>query len=89
MARARDPEDEVPRPLCGCGKHPATHQVKLSVQRLELDRESGVRSRPYWSASFRGAHTNIEALVCDECLSSKINLTVAVDATVEKAKPVI
>ena len=82
----KDLEAEHPRPLCGCGKHPATHQVSLTVQRLQLDRDAGVRSQPYWTASYRSAQTSITALVCDECLASKINVAVVVDATVAKAK---
>jgi len=83
---AQDPTLDVPRPLCGCGKHPATHQVHLTVQRLVLERESGVHSEPYWAPSYRPAHTSITSMVCDECLGSRINVTVAVDATMAKAK---
>jgi hypothetical protein len=60
--------------------------VSLSVRRLELDRDAG---KLFWTPSFRGGHTGVEALICDECLRSKINVTLAVAATVEKAKPAI
>lgn len=89
MAQRRkkiDESDAPERPLCGCGKNPATHQVSLVVRRLELDRESGVRSRAYWTTGYRAAHTSIEAAVCDDCLASKINVAVAVDATLAHAK---
>lgn len=82
----RDVEDEVPRPPCGCGK-PATHQIKLEVRRLELDREAGVRTKPYWTPTFRGAHTGVEALVCDGCLQDHVHVELKIDASVEKAKP--
>lgn len=80
------PEDEVPRPLCGCGKHPATHQVELTVRRLELDRDKGVSSRPYWTPSYRTVVTSIASVACDECLAGKINVAVVVDATMAQAK---
>jgi hypothetical protein len=76
-------ESEVPRPACGCGK-PATHQVALAVRPLELDRDAGAYSRTYWRPDFRNATHTIEAVICAECLGSKINVSVAVAATVEK-----
>lgn len=80
-------EEAFPRPLCGCGKNSATHSVHLAVRRLTLDRESGVRSEPYWTAAWKGApHTSIETLVCDDCLGSRINVAIAVDATMVQAK---
>lgn len=89
-ARRRGPaqdDETTPRPLCGCGKYRATHQVQLTVRRLMLDRDAGAHSSPYWAASWKGAaHTSIEALVCDECLGSRINVAVAVDATMAQAK---
>ncbi|KKM87273.1 hypothetical protein LCGC14_1270560 [marine sediment metagenome] len=81
-------EDTVPRPLCGCGKNEATHQVTLTVRRLVLDREAGARTNAYWTGSYRSAHTSIEAIVCDDCLASKINVAIAVDATLAQAKKV-
>lgn len=81
MARSDRSEksgDVPPRPLCGCGKD-ATHAVSVSVRRLEVDQRS-------WQASYRNAHTNIETVVCDDCVRSKVNVTLAVSATVEKAK---
>lgn len=81
------PKDVEPteRPICACGK-PATHQVQLSVRRLELQ---GDRTHLYWGTSYQGAHTSIETVVCDDCVRSKINVTLSVDATVEKAKPTV
>lgn len=79
-------EEEYPRPLCGCGKNPATHQVELTVRRLELDREKGVSSQPYWTPTYRTTVTSITSMVCDECLGSRINVAVAVDATMAEAK---
>jgi hypothetical protein len=79
-------EDAPDRPLCGCGKHPATHQVELTVRRLELDRDKGVSSRPYWTPSYRTVVTSIASVVCDECLAGKINVAVVVDATMAQAK---
>ena len=85
--RRRALEETTPRPICGCGKNPVTHQVQLTVRRLILDREAGAHSQPYWAASWRGAaHTAIEALVCDDCLGNRINVVVAVDATMAQAK---
>ena len=91
MAQRRkkiDETDAPDRPLCGCGKSLATHQVTLTVRRLVLDREAGARTKAYWSASYHSAHTSIEAVVCDDCLSGKINVSVAVDATLANAKKV-
>ncbi|KKM79200.1 hypothetical protein LCGC14_1352400, partial [marine sediment metagenome] len=55
MAQRRkkiDETDAPDRPLCGCGKSLATHQVTLTVRRLVLDREAGARTKSYWSASY-------------------------------------
>ena len=91
MAQRRkkiDEADAPERPLCGCGKNLATHQVTLTVRRLVLDREAGARTKAYWTARYLGAHTSIEAVVCDDCLAGKIHVAIAVDATLAQAKEV-
>ena len=86
-ARRRSSEEMPPRPLCSCGAS-ATHVVRLTVQRLELERQAGVNERAYWTGGFRGLHTSIETVVCDECFASKINVAVDVDATMAQAKTI-
>jgi hypothetical protein len=73
--------DEVPRPPCaGCGE-PATSEVRLSVCRLELERDAGVRSRSYWRGTFTGG-TQVQALMCDACVRANVRVDLTVAASV-------
>lgn len=75
----------VPRPDCSCGQ-PATHEVDVNVRRLDLTREAGVHSVPYWTPSFRSQTVHVSALVCATCVKNHVRISLDVSASVEKAK---
>ena len=77
---------EPPRPLCMCGA-PGAFQVQIDVQELILDRDAGISSRPYWTAKYRTG-TRIEAIMCQTCVRSNVQVQVVASAKVEKAKEV-
>lgn len=74
------------RPLCMCGS-PGAFQVQIDVQELVLDRDAGIAARPYWTAKYRTG-TKIEAIMCQSCVRSNVQLQVVATAKVEKAKEV-
>lgn len=61
--------------------------VTIDVQELVLDRDAGMSSRPYWSPKYRTG-TRIEAVMCQGCVKSNIQLQVVASAKIEKAKEV-
>jgi hypothetical protein len=78
--------EEVPRPGCSACGAPAHHRVEITVQELVLERDAGIRARPYWSPSYRTASTCIMTLMCTVCLRRHVTITVAASAAVEKGK---
>lgn len=74
------------RPLCMCGS-PGAFQVQIDVQELVLDRDAGIAARPYWTAKYRTG-TKIEAIMCQSCVRSNVQIQVVATAKVEKAKEV-
>lgn len=85
MKKSKDRPDP-PRPLCMCGA-PGAFQVQIDVQELMLDRDAGISARPYWTAKYRTG-TRIEAIMCQDCVRSNVQLQVVATAKVEKAKEV-
>ena len=74
---------EPARPICSsCGKPEATHCVRVETKQLQLDREAGVRSAPYWSR-WKGEATLIETLLCPVCFKSSVRITVSASASLE------
>jgi hypothetical protein len=69
-----------------CGS-PGAFQVQIDVQELVLDRDAGITARPYWTAKYRTG-TRIEAIMCQSCVRSNVQLQVVASAKVEKAKEV-
>ena len=86
MPRKIADRDDPPRPPCACG-NPATAQVEVIVRRLMLERDSGARSEAYWMPSYRNTTTNVTAVICDTCVTNHVKISLAVSATVDKAKP--
>jgi hypothetical protein len=84
----KPPREKIdpPRPLCMCGE-PGAFQVQIDVQELILDRDAGISSRPYWTAKYRTG-TRIEAIMCQKCLRSNVNVQVVASAKIEKGKEV-
>jgi hypothetical protein len=84
----KPPREKIdpPRPLCMCGE-PGAFQVQIDVQELILDRDVGISSRPYWTAKYRTG-TRIEAIMCQKCLRSNVNVQVVASAKIEKGKEV-
>lgn len=76
---------DVPPPNCSCGK-PATHEMELTVRRLELQREAGVHSMPYWTAAYRGTVHHISAVLCSDCLARDVKVSASVSASMRNAE---
>lgn len=75
-------ENDVPRPACGVCGNPAGFQVDLQIRELELERDAGVKSQPYWMASYRRIVQSVSTTLCKECLGIRVNVTLDVAATV-------
>lgn len=86
MKKFRDLQPDPDRPLCMCG-NPGAFQVQIDVQELVLDREAGISSRPYWTAKYRTG-TRIEAIMCQKCVRSNVQVQISATAKVEKAAEV-
>ena len=56
--------------------------MTLDVQELELDREAGISSRPYWKAKYRTG-TRIESIMCQKCVRSNVQIQLTASATIE------
>ena len=79
--------EEVPRPSCSACGEPAHHRVEIVVQELVLERDAGMRARPYWAPSYRGGpNTSIATIMCAACLRRHVTVSVAATAVVEKRK---
>lgn len=84
--KSKKDRPEPARPLCMCGS-PGAFQIQIDVQELVLDREAGIAARPYWTAKYRTG-TRIEAIMCQQCVRSNVQLQVVATAKVEKAREV-
>lgn len=77
---------EPPRPLCMCGA-PGAFLTTIDVQELVLDRDAGLSARAYWTAKYRTG-TRIEAIMCQTCVRSNVQIQVTASAKVENAREV-
>jgi hypothetical protein len=84
MTKTLKNRPDPPRPLCMCGG-PGAFQVQIDVQELVLDRDAGLSARAYWTAKYRTG-TRIEAIMCQGCVRSNVQVQVVASAKVEKAK---
>jgi hypothetical protein len=77
--------EEVSRPGCSACGQPAYHHVEITVCGLVLERDAGIRARPYWSPSYRSsAGTRIQTVMCTTCLQKHVTVSVAATAAVDK-----
>jgi hypothetical protein len=60
--------------------------MELSVRRLELQREAGIASQPYWTAAYRGTVHHISAVLCSDCLCRDVKVTASVSASMQNAE---
>jgi len=89
MGRGKKSDVDWPkasRPLCACGG-PGVFLVNIDVQELVLDRDAGMSARPYWSPKYRTG-TRIEAIMCQICVKTNVQIQVMASAKIEKAKEV-
>lgn len=86
MKGSKKDRPDPARPLCMCGS-PGAFQIQVDVQELVLDRDAGIAARPYWTAKYRTG-TKIEAIMCQSCVRTNVQLQVVASAKVEKAKEV-
>lgn len=85
QARGRVKREEPERPPCGkCGA-PASAQASLAVQQLELARDAGAHTRPYWQPSYRTA-TRLEVFLCQACVRADFKFDLAVSGSVVATK---
>ena len=78
--RAKIAEDLTPRPPCSACGEPATTEVSVASRRLQLERDSGVQSRPYWRATYSN-ETEIRTIMCDACVRKNVSIDFTASAT--------
>ena len=80
--RKSQKESDVPRPACGVCGGLAGFQVDLQIRELELERDGGMKSQPYWMPSYRRTVQSVATTLCKDCLAVRVNVTLDVAATV-------
>ncbi len=53
------------------------------MRALELDREAGARTEPYWTPSYKRVRSHITAMFCTECVKGSVAVEIRVAATIE------
>ncbi len=86
-SRVRTSDEDVPRPPCATCGAGASCVMSVEVQDLVLERDSGVRSVPYWNKSYKGTVASIEVRLCAGCLQKNVRLTTQVAVEVVKKAP--
>lgn len=82
--RALSLEDETPRPPCATCGGPATCVLQVEIRDLHLERDSGTRSAPYWTPSWKSVRTHVTVRLCQKCTAENVKVRAAVTAEVDQ-----
>jgi len=72
------PDAEPPRPPCASCGAPATCEAELVLRDLVLERDAGVRSRPYWSSDYKAQRARVATRLCDACVSANVRIATSI-----------
>lgn len=75
---------EIQAPPCAvCATAPAVVEARIEVRGLVLDRDAGMKSRPYWRPDYQAIRASASCWLCSSCLASQVNVSTSMRVELE------